>query len=269
MRRRTPAPPAARRRPSPRGHGTRRSGPPDRLAAGRRPAARRPRPEPRSAPPRPARAAPTRRSTPISEPPTSISADAGGLQGAQRGRDRRLRDAATRSGARPRSRPVARSGGVRRWLSATMRTIGTARIPGSRQVSSRIVGGHGADAHHHRVMPGAQRVGRAARLGAGDPAALAGMGRDPAVERGGELERDQRPARAARGSETLPSPRPPRSRSTPSITSIPAARSRAMPPPSTRGSGSRAADHDARDRPPRSARRCRAASGRGGSRVRA
>src|SRR5207244_4215763 len=50
-----------------------------------------------------------------------------------------------------------------------------------------------------------QRGGEAAGRGAGDPARVAARGRDAAVERGGELERDQRPpaehARAIAGGQ--------------------------------------------------------------------
>jgi hypothetical protein len=61
----------------------------------------------------------------------------------------------------------------------------------------RVVGARRAAADHHRVMAGPQRVApAAARRGAGDPAAFAGCGGDPAVEAGGEFQRQQRPARA-------------------------------------------------------------------------
>ena len=57
-----------------------------------------------------------------------------------------------------------------------------------------VVGEHGADADHDRVVPAAQGVGHAARGLGGDPAAFAAMRGDAAVERGGELQRHQRAA---------------------------------------------------------------------------
>ena len=60
----------------------------------------------------------------------------------------------------------------------------------------RIVRQHRADADHHRVMPAAQRMGRTARGLAGDPAALARPRGDPAIQRGGELQRHQRTPQA-------------------------------------------------------------------------
>ena len=63
-------------------------------------------------------------------------------------------------------------------------------------VEARVVGERGAAADQHRVVAGAQEMGAPARRLAGDPAALAALGRDAPVERGGELQRDQRPAPA-------------------------------------------------------------------------
>ncbi len=58
----------------------------------------------------------------------------------------------------------------------------------------RVVGEHGADANHDRIVPGAQQMRPGARRRSGNPAALAPRHRDPPVERGRELHRDERPA---------------------------------------------------------------------------
>ena len=76
-------------------------------------------------------------------------------------RDRRLRGSAIQVGT---SRAVAtrlRSSGVRRWLSATTRTAGRGAEARDAAGQLRVVGQHGADADHHRVVPAAQRVRRA------------------------------------------------------------------------------------------------------------
>jgi hypothetical protein len=53
-----------------------------------------------------------------------------------------------------------------------------------------IVGQRGADAHHHRVMAGAQGMDARARLRAGDPFRHPGRIGDAPVDRQGQLERD-------------------------------------------------------------------------------
>ena len=58
----------------------------------------------------------------------------------------------------------------------------------------RIVGAHRARAHQHGIRDVAQSMREAARRGTGDPARVAARGCDAAVERDGELERDERPA---------------------------------------------------------------------------
>ena len=64
---------------------------------------------------------------------------------------------------------------------------------------ARIVLPRGAGPDQNGVVAGAQHVGRPARRLPGYPAAFAGPRRDPAVERGGELERDRRAALAYPG----------------------------------------------------------------------
>ena len=66
--------------------------------------------------------------------------------------------------------------------------------PGQPAGQLRIVGKNGAGADHDRVVAGAQGVRPVARRRAGDPLALAAGKRDAAVERGGKLERHERPA---------------------------------------------------------------------------
>ena len=77
-----------------------------------------------------------------------------------------------------------------------MRTGERPSRPGSRQVSS----GSSASAVPLPIMiaswRGAQMMGALPRFLAGDPAARAGARRDAAIERGRELEGDQRPAGA-------------------------------------------------------------------------
>ena len=65
----------------------------------------------------------------------------------------------------------------------------------------RIVCQDRAHTDHHRVVPAAQSVGGPARSLASDPAALAGLCGDPAVEGGGELECDGRAAETHAGAE--------------------------------------------------------------------
>ena len=65
-------------------------------------------------------------------------------------------------------------------------------------VEPRVVAAHRAGADQHRVGLGAHQVHLGARPRAGDPAALAGAGGDPPVERGGELQRQHRPPGGSR-----------------------------------------------------------------------
>src|SRR4029453_18372031 len=58
----------------------------------------------------------------------------------------------------------------------------------------RIVGERRAGADQHSVVVRAQQVRLRPRLLAGDPLAVPAGGGDAAVERGGELQRDHRPA---------------------------------------------------------------------------
>ena len=104
---------------------------------------------------------------------------------------------------------------VRRWLSATTRTSGVGPEAGEAAGEHRVVGLHRAGAHHHGVVAPAQHMRGAARGGAGDPLALAPPRRDAAVERGGELERDERPALAHAAHEARPRPPPPPPRARP------------------------------------------------------
>ena len=60
-------------------------------------------------------------------------------------------------------------------------------------VQARVVAPHRAGADQHRVGLGAHQVHLGAGARPGDPAALAGAGGDPAVERGGELQGQHRP----------------------------------------------------------------------------
>jgi len=68
------------------------------------------------------------------------------------------------------------------------------RQPGQPAGQLRVIGQHGRGADQDRVMRGAQEMGALARQRTGDPAAFAGGGGDASVERGGELQRHQRPA---------------------------------------------------------------------------
>jgi len=56
----------------------------------------------------------------------------------------------------------------------------------------RIIGKRGLSAHEDRIMRRAQAMDRRARLRARDPATFPGRGRDPPVERGRELQGDER-----------------------------------------------------------------------------
>ena len=108
-------------------------------------------------------------------------------------------------------------------------------------------GARRASAHPPRTCPRPTRIASCARplemrvrarRGAGDPPALARRQRDPAVERGGELERDVRAAERLPGQEARHRAPRRRPRRRPSTTAIPASRSRAKPRPAVRGSGS-------------------------------
>ena len=58
----------------------------------------------------------------------------------------------------------------------------------------RVVGQRRSRPHHDRIMGGAELVAAGAGVGAGDPFALATQGRDLAVEGGGKLQGNERPA---------------------------------------------------------------------------
>ena len=71
--------------------------------------------------------------------------------------------------------------------------VRAAAMPEVAHVEPRVVAAHRAGADQHRVGLRAHQVHLGPRPRAGDPAALAGAGGDPAVERGGELQRQHRP----------------------------------------------------------------------------
>ena len=86
------------------------------------------------------------------------------------------------------------AGGSRNGRSRTIRTGERSSRPGEPAGELGIVGQHGAGADQDRVMGGAQQVGALRAASAGDPAAVAVGRGDAAVERGGQLQRHQRPA---------------------------------------------------------------------------
>ena len=79
-------------------------------------------------------------------------------------------------------------------LSATMRTGEYFAMPGSRQVSSRIVGQRRANADHDGVALRSQEMDAVAHLMPGDRQRLAAGGAGLAVCRNRELEHDMGPA---------------------------------------------------------------------------
>ena len=81
----------------------------------------------------------------------------------------------------------------------------------------------------------------------GDPAALAGAGGDPAVERGGELQRHHRPPGREPASGSRGSSPPPRRRGSRPRRRCPAAASRAIPAPFDPRVGVLGGDHHAGD----------------------
>ena len=120
----------------------------------------------------------------------------------------------------------------------------------------RVVLQHGADAGQDRAGARAPRVAVGARLGAGDPLALAVDQRGAAVEAGGELDAHPRTAAASRDDE--PDVELARSSSSsPSSTAMPAARSRCAPPAAAGIGIAHRGDH-ARDAGRRSRHRRRA-----------
>ena len=127
---------------------------------------------------------------------------AGVDQRAQTGRSSASSATATSVGA-PASRTRA-DGGVRASLSTTTRS-GCRAAGQSRTVSCGVVGEHRADADDHRVGHVALAVHVAPGGGTGDPLAGAVRRGGPAVERGGVLPGDVRPASA--GSRVSQRPR--------------------------------------------------------------
>ena len=170
-----------------------------------------------------------------------------------------MRGSASRSAL---SAPVATSravSGVRRWLSATTRTTGVGRKPGMRQVRS----GSSASTVPTPTMHRSCRPRRAWPCRRAASPVIQRLspraGGDPAVQRGGELQRHQRPAVAARDWRSR---RPTSSASLAARPRSPRCRRHAAgrsPAPFTRGSGSRVRDRPRGRRRPRSAHRCRAA----------
>ena len=154
---------------------------------------RRSRPAPGSGPARPARRTAAARSSLPSAPvgdlqefdalfPQAIGAAC---------RPRRGRGSARSA---PRRRTPAPSAAAAGYRSRTIRTGERSSRPGEAAGELGIVGGHGAGADQDGVMGGAQQVGRAAGPRAGDPLAVAVGQGDPAVQRGGQLQRHHRPA---------------------------------------------------------------------------
>ena len=183
--------------------------------------------------------APTARSiSTVSVAGTSISSTPQSREGlAARGIDA-VRDGRSRSAPFCASATSFAVSGMRRLPSTTIRTGLRSSRPGKPAGQLRIVGDHRADADHHRVMRRAQQMRAVARRLAGDPSAFADASRDPAVERGGELQRDQRPAVADAHEETgieLARRFARRARSRPRCRRRASA---ASPRPETRGSGS-------------------------------
>ena len=149
--------------------------------------------------------------------------------------------------SRARWRPGARSAACADGCPRRCAPAASGRNPGRRQVRS----GSSASTVPTPTITASCRPRSACaarRAGvAGDPAALAACGGDAAVQRGGELQRDQRAAVAhavAKPASDFVAPRPP------ARLRQPRCRQRAVwrcPAPFTRGSGSRVRDHHAGD----------------------
>ena len=204
---------------------------------------------------------------PASAPATSISVTPRSAKAWRRSRIGAVADQHPGRASRRRWRPGVAVSGVRRWLSATTRTTGVGRKPGMRQVRSGSSASTVPTPTMHRVVPAAQRVGGAARRLAGDPAAFAAARGDAAVQRGGQLQRDQRPAEADARCESRPATS---SASAAQHAFLDRDAGGAQPgdalrrPPAGRDRASRSPRGRRRRR---SARRCRAACGPSGSRV--
>ena len=266
-RRRTPAPRASRRRPSPRARGTRRCGPPGRRAAATAASCAPPSTSTRVSPACAQCRQRGRRIDARLGPGDLDQRDAEIGEGVAGGRGRCRRGSASRSAPRAAVATSVAVSGVRRWLSATTRTTGAGAEAGEPAGQLRVVRQHRADADHHRVVPAAQRMRRAARGRAGDPLALA----RPRWRSGHPASR-QASASPAAGPWRTRGRKPAASssasaRSTPSSTAMPAARSRAMPGAVHPRVRVARGDHHAGDAGRRSARRCRAACGPSGSRA--
>ena len=178
---------------------------------------------------------------------------------ARRGRTRRPASARPRAArAAPRARagraaPRAGRGcaaaGVGAASSRTRAPAGRSRMPDAPRAAAGDVGGRrprssrtvswGSSATTVPVptitasTSARRRVDLGARLRPGDPAARAVGGRDPPVEGGRRLPRDERPARAATAKVQVSLSAMASLRSSPPSTSRPAARSTAAPPAAT------------------------------------